>query len=409
MTLLRLFFTAICCFLSFIFVYGQNDGAKKVNTSYADPFSNGKYSFTFRENIFYGAYKTKADGIEVNKSNRLSMDFGVNRWFKGGWAVGLRFNGDWSGDHPGDIDDLYRSWTVSPSLSYGKELSNDQLYGYIRVGGSIGKSKDIYKTPVSTDEDEADLSGFKATLGLPLRVVDNTFLTTQFHWEGETTNFSDGKEKDNGIGLRVYLEDYLRCSEFTCDRKTKYSLSRDAYDQGSMFIDYNSLLTASFGKTKLTYDITPGSFENKYNNLNFNGGFSYYFIDYLAVGGQLGFRNMLEKSEDNDFKYTWSSFSFAPNITANVPVDNCWRNVFLKAGVNFGSDTYKVDAFGNTSTDKYSQMGFNAGVGFNHFIEKHTAFSATVGYRSNTTKEKDTDDESKTSGIFVSGGLRFSF
>jgi hypothetical protein len=160
-----------------------------------------------------------------------------------------------------------------------------------------------------------------------------------------------------------------------------------------------------FGNNTTTYNNTPGTYKNKYTSTDINLKYSFYVIDYLAIGGGLVINDMVQKSDDNAFKYTWNNFTFEPQVTANVPVENGLRNVFFRGGYQLGAEKFQTKSGSVTNTDKYSVSGFDLGFGHNSFFANHTAFSLYGGYRSTTIKEKDGNDKTKQRGLAFTAGL----
>jgi hypothetical protein len=377
---------------------------------YSNPFGDKKNSFTYMQNVYYSNTKTIVNDVEVNKSNSLGADLEWNRWFKGGFGAGLELNFNSSGQHPGNNDQLNRYWAISPSISYGTKLGSDKLYTYFRAGATFGNDKDIYKTPTSTNTDKANLSGFDGTVAFPWRVFPNTFLTPKLVARNLTYKYDDGKERTNSFGLVINPEVYLRCDEMRCDCHHGYSYSKKAYDQGSVLIDYTSGISALFGNSKFTYNGPPSiTYENTFSNIFLNGGGSLYVIDGVAIGTRINIGSMVQKSKDTDNKYTWSTFGLEPNVTANLPVNNGWRNLFVQGRYTLESNKYKTVSGTFNNTDNFRDRGFTVGFGYNSFIEEHTAMTIYLGYRSITTRDKSNGDESTNRGLYIDAGTRISF
>ncbi|HLG40473.1 MAG TPA: outer membrane beta-barrel protein, partial [Chitinophagaceae bacterium] len=140
-----------------------------------------------------------------------------------------------------------------------------------------------------------------------------------------------------------------------------------------------------------------------------DGAYSNYIIDNVAVGGRLGFLNMVQKSDDNTFRYNWTNFNFEPEVTLNAPVSNGFRNTFIRVGGILGAQKIEFKSPGTTNTDKYTTTGFQLGGGYNTFFTDQSAIQLYGGYRSYVEKEKETDNKTKVRGPFISIGVIHSF
>jgi hypothetical protein len=398
---LRLLLAPAILFVNAPFVFAQDTVTKKKFDP--DLFARTKNSYTLMQTGYYNRFKSFVNGQETSHSNSLGVNLEWNRWLGGGLGVGLNLDASWSGFHTAN-DQLTRNWTITPTVSYGKKLS-ENFNIYFRGGLDLGIEKEIYKTPTITNTDKANLFGYNGTIAAPLKISRYTFITPRILGRHLQLKYDDGKEIDNSIGLQVHLEDYLECDEMECDCMHGHNISKKWYRQGDGLIDYSSNLSLVFGNNKLTYNSTPGSYENNYNKTDINLRGSYYIIDHVAIGGGLVFNRMVQKSSDNTFTYTWNNFIFEPEVTANVPVENGWRNVFFRAGGQFGSERFQIKTGSNTNTDKYGLSGFHLGLGHNTIIADQTALSLYLNYRSTTVKEKGTDDKTQQRGPGVSAGL----
>jgi hypothetical protein len=92
-------------------------------------------------------------------------------------------------------------------------------------------------------------------------------------------------------------------------------------------------------------------------------------------------------------------------ITANLPADNCWNNLFLQVGYGFGSQKNSS----GPSDNKYSLSNYCVNLGFNDFFGRHIAFTPKIGYEWETSKNEDTDIKNKWSGLEFGLGASLRF
>ena len=156
-----------------------------------------------------------------------------------------------------------------------------------------------------------------------------------------------------------------------------------------------------FGNSKFEYgsnesktDISGGSLEFEYGH---------YIIPYLALGAEINWASQVAKQGSSKDKS--SSILFTPMLTGNLPVENCWNNLFLQTGYGFGQEK-TVSGFG---TNKENITTFCVNLGFNDFFGKHISFTPKIGYEWETFKDPDTDIKEKWSGIEFSAGVSLHF
>jgi hypothetical protein len=399
----------VICFLSLpvVSLFGQD----KSKGSSFDFFAKGENSYTLKDNAYYGHMKYIVNGQNYSRSNRTYFDLEWNHWFGKGLGAGLNIDANWTGTHyySGNTDQLFRGWTISPNIAYGKTLS-DRLGVYARAEITWGKNKDISKGQPINTTNKSDLFGYSGSIGVPYRFSNYTALTAELSYDHLRTKFgSASKEDENSFGVNLHLEDYMPCSRIRCDHSTGFKLSKDKFKQGSGFINYDSEIGFFSGNNTQTYSNPSYTFKNKFSNTNVDLNGSFYVKDNVALGGGLDFGHMVQKSDDNTFHYTWNYFNFDPEVIINAPVNNGWRNVFVKGGGYFGSNKTTISSITTNSTGKNNITGYNFGAGYFGFFSEQTAVQTCVYYRSTTTRYKDTDDKAINRGIAVSVGLVHSF
>jgi hypothetical protein len=153
------------------------------------------------------------------------------------------------------------------------------------------------------------------------------------------------------------------------------------------------------GTCKETYSGEFEESEQKYGvtGTQFSVNGYYYVIDYVAVGAGIGFNIYSEKGKDNDYEYKSSHFDFMPMAMVNIPVENALQNLFIDAGVGFGTEKVKGD-FGNEDVIKNSRFSYVVGLGYNYFITEKSCLTPYVGFAGLTRKNKDSDTKATTSG-----------
>ena len=374
-----------------------------------DFFGKGENSYTLQQTGYYGRMVNYSNDTRLGHSNLTTIDVDWNHWFGGGLGAGISLDGSWSGNHF-TYEQLNRNWTIAPNLSYGKTLNNN--WGiYARAEVLFGETKDISKTQTNTFTDKTGLFGFGGEVAFPYRIGKYTALTTSLGYNYLKSDFkgSSNKETDNAFNLGLHLEDYLQCHEMRCDPHTGFKLSADKYDQGSGFLFGETRGQFSTGTNKFEYFNLPTTTKENFTSLDLGLHGAYYIVDYIGIGGGIDFSHMMQKQSGGSNKYSWNYIEFAPEVYINAPVNNGLRNAFLKGGGYFGSNQTKITSNNNTSTEKFSIGGFNAGVGYNAFFAEQSALQICIYYKSETEKNKENDDKTKEKGWGISVGLAHAF
>jgi len=401
-----LLLTVIALLTSIGFIFGQSS---TTNDAGFDFFAPRKISYRLQQTGYYGQMTIYDNGQKSKTYNDTYIDVKGTWWLGKGLGAGLGVEGDWSGTHyTNNNDDLTRKWEISPSLSYGKMLSNKWGF-YARGEVDFGKYKDISKTPQNSTTTISDLFGYSGTLGFPYRISKYSALTTTFGYEYSQVKTDDSKTKKNDFGFDIFPEDYVDYSDLKCDPGSKFQLSGDEYQQGDWFLDYDSRAAYHFGKTELNYITPPQTYKDNFFNLDVNFRGSFYVIDNLALGGGLSYNNSGDKININSIKYNTNQLEFDPEAIFNLPGSGAWRNLFVKGGGYLGSYTSEVKYSNNTTTTKESITGYNFGVGYYAFYAEQTALKICTYYHTVTHKDKETDDKTKYKGFAAEVGIVHSF
>jgi hypothetical protein len=358
------------------------------------PFSKSFNEFTVQRNFNY--MRTKPDNSDDHTAN-IDLKVDYNRFVVDHVGLGVEMNLSSLKEEFGNSTSKTVDWILYGNLIYGTSFDNFNLYGKLSVG--VGKSTDKFNSTITKD----DLLGYKFEIGSPVHLFDDggNYITPFIGYDFLQRKSSNIKFTDNGFQLGFRFENYSPCSAYSCDCHHGRSFSRGAYDQGRSFIGYSSMGDFGFGKTK--YKVGNNSTKNDLSGGSLNLEYGYYIIPNLAVGAGLSWDYQKQESTGSDYKS--SSLLFTPMITANLPSDNCWNNLFLQGGYGFGSEKNTV---GSNDT-KYNLTNYCVYLGFNDFFGKHITFTPKIGYEWETSKEENTDLKNKWSGLEFSlgGTLRF--
>jgi outer membrane protein len=173
------------------------------------------------------------------------------------------------------------------------------------------------------------------------------------------------------------------------------------FNQGRYLAGGSIGLTTNKYETENTTTTTTVS-----NSTNFSiaPDVGYFVIDNLAVGAALDFGVGSSKGKgSNAFKETSSSIELSPFVRYYLP-----QAIFFQAQFGFGSSTSKYTPAGsNTSTkSKDALFGWGLATGYAYFLNDFVAIEPMIGWASNSSKVKDTNNKDINSGLFIKAGLQ---
>jgi opacity protein-like surface antigen len=252
MKAMNLLFAGICL-MPALLISAQEHGLNEGKTILANPFEKGRSFFPLMRNFDY-CYSNyyDEDDVKLGHQNRLDLDFEMNYFVIRNFAIGLDFCAGWSGDHY-NYEELDRDWMARLLLTYGMPINNDFNF-YLQGGLGYGMDKIISSSGTSSFTQKDDVWSYGATLGFPIRLGGNVYLTPKLSYSHLITDYDDGKTTDNHFRLGLGFETYLGCSDYMCDCKHGYSLSRGRYDQGSSYLGFYSRGSFGIGNSKTEFD-----------------------------------------------------------------------------------------------------------------------------------------------------------
>jgi hypothetical protein len=415
MQLFKPMLTAICVLLPVVLVVGQDKNIPSPIQTITErelhlsPFSKGNWEFRIDRKI---GYEYNNHYIEDNKQgheSNLNIDMQAVYYFMNGFGAGLEFCGDWCGEYNG-VDELSRRWMTYGSVTYGRPLT-DNIGIYARAGAGFGNLTEITKYQGNTVKDKHNLFGIKAEIGAPMLLNSGfSYITPYVAFNHRSTDFDNGKEKDNGIQLGFRLTTFLACDDMTCNCSKKRPLMNGRYNQGSSFIDFTTNGSFGFGKTTFDYDNMSNDYEEKFSRGSVRLHYNYYVIDNLSVGAGLRFSRRSNDQVDNDYKTTGTMWSVMPVVEYNLPFKNALNNFFVQAGVGIGSGRVKIEEENEPDDiDKNKLFNVGVGIGYNDFFANRLSFTPYIGYEWNTRKNTDTDVKQKSRGFEFGLGIRTFF
>lgn len=360
-------------------------------------FSRSMNSFTIQRNFDFTTTKPSGSNAVSGHTNNLDLNIDYDYFIQDHLGIGLDFDLSSSSQHYGSTDKTTQ-WLLSPNVIYGANMSNNfNLYGKASVG--FGQTKTEYGG--STQKE--NLFGYKIEVGAPLHMFGDggNYLTPYLSYDFQQEKFNSTTTKDNEFTFGLKFQNYSPCSGYTCDMHSGCMQSRTAYQQGRSYIGYTTMGEFGFGTSKYDYNGTTSTTDLSGGQLELEYG--YYLLNYIAIGAE--FNWVSQTSKVTGTKYTNSALIFTPMVTLNMPVQNCWSNLFLQGGYGFGQDK----STSNSSSSKENLSAYGFGLGYNDFFGKHIAFTPKIGYFWETIKDPSTNTEEKWKSFEWSMGVTLHF
>lgn len=140
--------------------------------------------------------------------------------------------------------------------------------------------------------------------------------------------------------------------------------------------------------------------EDKGSSFNINPSAGYLAMDNLVVGANILYSSSTSKNDEIDYSFKSNSISIGPWVRYYLD-----QGVFVHGLYNFGSSKSTTDFATSEIENKNGLSQFQVGVGYAARITDTVLFEPVIGYYSDTTKDKETDDKSTYGGLFISGGF----
>ena len=290
------------------------------------PFSRNFNESTIQKNIGYTRIK---DDNSDNHTSNVNLDIDYNRFIIDHLGIGVELNLASSKYEAGNGSTKNNDWMAYGNIIYGNTFNNNfNLYGKLSIG--FGNDKSTYLATTNKE----DLFGYKLEIGSPVHLFDGggNYITPYIGYNVLQRKDGGAKYTDNEFLFGFRFQNYSPCNAYACDCHHNRNFSRGAYEEGRSFIGYSSMGDFGFGKSK--YDFGNVNTDDDVSGGLFNLEYGYYFIPNLAIGAGVNWNSQTTKSGNT--KYTSSELVFMPMITANLPTDNCWNNLFLQGGYGFG-------------------------------------------------------------------------
>jgi opacity protein-like surface antigen len=165
-------------------------------------------------------------------------------------------------------------------------------------------------------------------------------------------------------------------------------------EKGNFFLGGKSSMNIS--STENEYKSDYGTTSEKLKKLEFSPQIGYFLAEGFVIGSELLIST--SKSETDDDVYKHSGVAIVPFARYYFGKTNL--KPYLQAGLGFGSykSKYDYDHFSEDYNGEYksTQSLYKLEGGLGIFLNKSVALDLGLGYSSVTMKQKDRDDNNKT-------------
>jgi hypothetical protein len=328
------------------------------------------------------------------------------------FGLGIGISSDRTKLKNGSTEDIESSNLGSFHAMYGHSFGNNfNIYGKAAVSAGLDRSKYDY-TGYSGDTKYKEF-GLNFEVGTPFPCKKNPgFLFTPYmaydYGMSKDDNYHDATSSFN-LGTRLNYS--LPCSSFAHNCSQSEAFAANMYTQGRNVIGGSTFLSLKFGAENDKYvgGISEGNSSNKYSNsgASINADYYHYFLNNMAIGGELKLDSWNSKNKDNNNKQNDFSWMIMPELLVNLPVTGAMHNSFAFVGYGFGMEKQKSTYTSQSNETKYNKSEVSFGLGYNMFIAKGFALTPVIDYCMASKKDTDTKLKSKSNGPELSFALRY--
>ncbi len=361
-------------------------------------------------NLGISSQKIEVNGNDAGKQSNFLLDVGAHYFVTNGFAVGAELEYGSNTFKNNGNKSVNSTWMAYADLTYGININPEfNLFG--RVGAGVGGAVSKYTPNTGTgNKFTSDLSGFKFMVGAPFRLDENVFITPEIGWSSTKEKFDGGTQTENGFGLGIGLNSYLRCNGASCASTKAYRTQHTMYDVNRSFLGVTTRGGVSFGDSKTKYDNNFPNDEQKFSRYDLSANYNYFVARNLSLGLGANINNSYFKNTMSNFSNSFLGYEFGPNVEFNLPSENrIVNNFFVRAGAAVGGQRYESKSGNNETVTKYSTSDIYGGIGHNCFFGRKLSLTMILDYGSSTIKEKDADDKEKLNGLNFSVGIRKYF
>lgn len=393
-----------------IFAQDPPIAVTKIDAEEIQPFRAGMWRYSLDQALSgkFGPYKV--NGEKSANYREGDIDIGADYFFIDNWGVGAniyrnctRYKFE-SGTLDKEADLIF-----NVNALYGHSFNGFNLLGKASVG--FGKGSYKYESNSYSYDGSENLFNWSLSVASPVEIDNNLYITPEVGYQFRSRKEDEWKTRKGGVFLGLNLDMFFDCDDFFCDFKNDFQVPDNRYRQGNIVIGSRTTFNLNTGTCTDTYPGEVGEEEDKYGTFgtHLTGNGYYYVIDNVAVGAGLGFNIYSENEKDTDYKYSHSYFDFMPMVMVNVPVDNALKNLFLDAGVGFGTERWKESYDGNDEyNEKNSRFSYLVGLGYNYFITEKSCLTPFINFSGLNKKEKDTEEEQKWSWSGIGVGVAWN-
>jgi outer membrane protein len=168
------------------------------------------------------------------------------------------------------------------------------------------------------------------------------------------------------------------------------------FNQGRMLVGGSLAFQSVTSKSKFDGQTTT---DGKSTDFSIAPQFGYFVIDNLAVGATLDFSLSKWDAEQGNDESTVTAFEFEPTVRYYLPV-----GVFFQGQFGIGTGKFKDE----DDEEKFTRTSFAGAVGYAIFLNDNIAIEPMIGYGISSDKYTDLDFDYKEidNGLFLRVGIQ---
>jgi hypothetical protein len=402
----------LLAFLNASLVFGQDDKLKKVIES---PFAKGNTLWNMSNDLKFSWKSLESNGESAGNQNRFGLHVEGTYFVVDNVGVGIGLSSEKIRTKNGDIDEIDVTTLGSVNALYGHATGGIvNVYGRGEFSAGVGKSK--YESPGYSEDNKYNKYGLNFEVGAPLALGKSSgFLVTPFvNYDYYVSKDDSYKDSKSGINIGTRLNISLPCASYAHNCEQISTFSENMYTKGTNVLGGSTSFWMQFGTEKSSYigDDMYNEYENSLSDMWASLVIEYYryIFDNLAFGAKMRVYGSGEKDKETDYKQNDFTWMLTPTIQANLPVTGTLNNSFGFVGYGFGGSKDKTTGTNNQTTEtKYNTSELSFGVGYNLYMAKNLALVPIINYSMYTSKEVDSDEKNKWSGIEAGFSMRYSF
>ena len=357
----------------------KDDGDKTVESIY----KRGTWNFNLAQELNYqtGYFSTFTESYSFFKSQ-----FEINYYLINHFGIGIGISA---------ISDDFNYEDASNIEEWGTHFigGNINLLFGSRIGGAvnltvlatagIGDENQSYYYDHSGYNDHSNYSWYKVTVGMPLKLGKNVYLTPYAGYEYRLIEGEYHEESRNSWCFDFKFEFNMNYEDIRCDLGKQRVPIVERYQKGEVHL--GSIMRGSFRAGHDEYVSGSLLIEKSFWTMDLSGTALYYVLDNIAIGLSTSFwldhSNPMETREsEDDQKFQESELLAGPVIRMHWPFDNMLRNFYGETSIEYGKIFRREIDGDNVYKSLDPAYDIKVGIGYEFYISEKFSLCPVTGF-----------------------------